>query len=376
MTDTDFIAVASGTDGIAGVIAWWSAYGPKLRASVVAEAERHGVKPPNAETAAQVAMRRALEAECDSSHLVRARKGTSGKVLELVVIVAGENKNDYRLRLSATLDDAHALVCTAANPEVASLDAMRFRIGQRFEQELRFMTGADVGAWIRDTLYALDGVLMRTEGGNWFVPVKHRAKVDALRSACEAFGAHVTRIPVMRSDKDALADILRGLEQEALAACAAMEADLDRNSEQGKRARLTKESTIADLKAKISAYTAQFGGQMSKALDALDGLRAKVNNTMVVSDALAAGRSLPGNGERSLLDLSDSAMRVTADTSLPAGPARPLELDGIPDPIVAPEPPARPVAPVSVPRPVRAAEVIAPPQDSTEARFNLIEEWE
>jgi hypothetical protein len=211
-------------------------------------------------------------------------------------------------------------------PEVTGNASYRNEILAAYGAARREYTGSDVGAWLAECVRALQGTALRDRGGVYFVPRTSVATFDTLIAAAKACGAATVRqIPVLEGGKAADA-VLAALEDEAMTLAAQIEEDLEKNSEQGKRARRTKEITVTKLRAKVAEYERIFGARMDAVHNRIAGVRNRIAGVMVVAEAGAEGRDI--SGDRGALELDNRQAKPTKEPGL-AG-ERQVELDETP----------------------------------------------
>jgi hypothetical protein len=260
----------------AGAVVYWTLQGAIDHAKLVAAWKDAGLDPDDlvAPPSAVMALQRAVRQF--ASKRVLARSITQGHWALVDEQVVGD-KLVYTDLLNAKLDTAaETLTLTPDHGGVrAAYDVHRTVVETR-----------DVSNWLAGICEDLGGVTLRNTGGIYFLPPAALEKFRKIIAVLAQVSAHtIHRIPAMKCE-EAVAAVLKAVEDEAKDAAEALDADLA-DTELGHKALTGRAAKAEKVKAKLVAYEELLGKEMTVLKDKLEDLRANLAAAALVAEAAA-----------------------------------------------------------------------------------------
>jgi hypothetical protein len=260
-----------------GRIVFWKLAGPVNRDALAAAllAEGSPIKPPES-TSPTVALHRAVDAVA-----AKANAQTHGTRDKWAIVGRAHEETNERGKKQLVYDVITKATLEGGRPRVEGPHAEAIQTA--FEEELRQLAPADLGAWYCKVIDRLGAVALRESGGFYFLPQDVAPKWEAVQRAVAASSRHViSAIPALRS-AEAVDAILTAIAADTEAACTKIATEIQ--GDLGRRALESRERETAELLARVERYEHLLGRKLDALRDATRSTRAAVATAMLALGA-------------------------------------------------------------------------------------------
>lgn len=263
VTTEDLVLVSSDTQGT-GLLVWWSLSGSASFEQLQAAWEAEGLHEEDCPAPPSPML--ALRLACDEQARGKVRRIAfeGGHALVRDVVVTDDQ--------GQTMPGTEPVVKLQLNDDETALqyhgDLALAQVIQNRWRELRTeWPSSAVTAWLPKYIKSrCNGVCLKENGGNYYVPPHAVETMYAVKRAIKAASEHrVTTIKAVRSDADAVEEILWALSQETLKAVENALEDVDTA-----RIKRNRQQKLEELTAKVVRYEQILGVQASELHETLE----------------------------------------------------------------------------------------------------------
>lgn len=272
--EAKFTMVTDATEGV-GTSTWWALSGNVALDRLTAAWKAAGlpsewlVEKPSAE----VALRRAIDELTDDQSKAEMLKTTREWVLSAREEIDGFPR--YTPLAKWKLDDNDKPVSTFAVDD-GELDMV---LQHTFTESLQTITSQDVSQWLKWlAVDRFDGVLLRENGGIYYVPPMHAATWRAVQQVVGATTANsITALPMLKNEhavETILAALVERAKLESEKFIDALAAHNDGTGTKGHRALTTQAENAKALHTKMVRYAQMLGTAVPSIADSIEKLSA------------------------------------------------------------------------------------------------------
>lgn len=229
----------------------------------------------------RVALQRALR-QIEDEHVLVDDSPAGGWQIVSRTITGG--KTTYTVAARCLIKDGN-LTIERVDADDEAMELLTDVLRVEHEQQMRTVTGGDVGGWLTNLLIGkggLEATSLRETGGVYFVTPQWVGKLDRIKRACASVGVTVHAIPAVRS-RETIEAVLDAIAREAADGLVKIREEM--TDARGKKWVASRLDELAALEKKIDSYERFLGMR-------LDATRTDVINTRALLDAHATRGSL------------------------------------------------------------------------------------
>lgn len=222
----------------------------------------------------RVALQRALRAIEDEHVLVDDSPAGGWQIVSRTI--AG-GKTTYTVAARCHIKDGN-LTIDRVDADDEAMELLTDVLTVEHEQQMRTVTGGDVGSWLTELLTGKDGLAatsLRETGGVYFVTPEWVGKLNRIKNACASVGVTIHAIPAVRS-RETIEAVLDAVAREAADGLVKIREEM--TDARGKKWVASRLADLDALEQKIAGYERFLGMQ-------LDATRTDVINTRALLEA-------------------------------------------------------------------------------------------
>lgn len=300
-----YVGVAGGEVKEAGASVWWDRGQAVTRGALADAWEAAGLPsallPPD--KSVEAALHDAMDDLRTKRHLVRRAPDARGGWM--IIVETSDATEKEALKAWKGQPQAHAWLDRVGRLQVAFPDNAPEAERTKLEHDLRnayasrrtTLDGGEVTGWIKSLLLSLRAILLREDGGVWFVPhttlPQWHTMADVITAATRTSLHEMTTVFLGDGADRTVGTILSAIKREAEEAVAKTMNEIAEASAKGKplgaNALASREKRCRDLASKVASYEDLLGTELPEIQERIEGLRAACVTANMVASSERAG---------------------------------------------------------------------------------------